>query len=157
MAFRKLLSERFWEKVDIRSGAQCWEWKGGKNPDGYGTIGEGGRNGRILSTHRVAWFLEHREWPEEHVLHRCDNPGCVRISHLFLGSHADNMRDRSEKGRASVFTGEENPAARLTEAHVLEIRRLHALGHSQAGLARRFGCGESTVGRIVHRKNWTHI
>lgn len=33
------------------------------------------------------------------VLHRCDNPKCIRVSHLFLGTIADNNHDAKAKGR----------------------------------------------------------
>ena len=32
--------------------------------------------------------------------HKCDNPPCVRPSHLLLGTHADNAMDASMRGRA---------------------------------------------------------
>lgn len=53
------------------------------------------------------------------LCHECDNPRCVRLDHLFLGSHADNMRDRRAKGRGKVpvrtggkWTGEVRRMAR---------------------------------------------
>jgi hypothetical protein len=151
------LADRFWEKVNVAGDDDCWEWTAGKSSDGYGCIGEGGRYARVRGTHRVAWFLEHGEWPDEHVLHRCDNPGCVNIRHLFLGTHSDNMRDRAAKGRNADTTGESNPAAKLTGEQVLEIRRLHALGHTQRSLADQFGISKTNAASIIHRRIWTHI
>ena len=157
MALRRLLSERFWTKVDIRGLDECWEWKGAKGSDGYGTIGEGGRGGCILGAHRVAFFLEYRYWPNLHVLHRCDNPACVRVSHLLLGTHADNMAARAKKGRGADGSGEANLAAKLTEGQVVEMRRLHALGLTQRALSEKFGTSRSNVTRIIHRKTWGSI
>jgi hypothetical protein len=46
---------------------------------------------------------------EAHVLHHCDVSACVNPSHLYLGTHQDNMSDKVKRGRQSR-TG--NPAMR---------------------------------------------
>jgi hypothetical protein len=56
--------------------------------------------------HRVSWRIHYGEIPEGiNVLHRCDVPACVNPEHLFLGTQADNMKDRAAKGRF-IYTDE---------------------------------------------------
>lgn len=38
--------------------------------------------------------------PTELVCHHCDNRACFEISHLYVGSHTDNMRDMASRGRS---------------------------------------------------------
>ena len=95
---RKTLAERFWEKVDIRTEDDCWNWKNSKYPTGYGHFSSGKpRRGRY--SHRVAWELTYGPIPEDKcICHHCDNPSCCNPKHLFLGTTADNMHDRDRKG-----------------------------------------------------------
>jgi len=46
---------------------------------------------------------------------------------------------------------------KLTEAQVLEIRRLHAEGINQVQLGRRFGMNRLSIGRIVRREAWPYL
>lgn len=36
--------------------------------------------------------------------HNCDTPSCIKPSHLFKGTNADNMQDAVNKGRRSTKT-----------------------------------------------------
>lgn len=76
----------------------CWVWTGKPNASGYGQFAMGGHGYRA---HVAAWVLADGPIPPETpcVCHACDNPICVRMSHLFLGTRADNNADRKRKGR----------------------------------------------------------
>src|SRR3990167_544842 len=94
--------ELFWSKVDKHAPNNCWVWMGFKKPTGYGLFGVGWKR-----THRLAWEFTNGKIPAGiHVLHKCDNPSCVNPSHLYLGTHQDNMRDRNKKGRQARVEGE---------------------------------------------------
>jgi hypothetical protein len=80
-------------------GTPCLEWMACRDRDGYGQFRIAGKQ---YKAHRAAWLLANGQVPEGLcVLHRCDNPGCVRLDHLFLGTSADNIADRDAKGRQS--------------------------------------------------------
>lgn len=80
----------------------CWNYSGSKNKQGYGIIClriDG--KATTVAVSRLMWMHVYGKPPEGlDVLHRCDNPACIRPSHLWLGTHTDNMRDMIAKGRA---------------------------------------------------------
>lgn len=78
----------------------CIEWQGYRDKDGYGKYRPSGENQQ--SVHRLAWQARRGEIPKGMcVLHQCDNPPCLNVQHLFLGTHKDNSQDMSRKGRAA--------------------------------------------------------
>lgn len=57
-------------------------------------------NGKQVGMHIVSWELFKGPIPEGMcVLHRCDNPPCVRPDHLYLGTKGDNNRETHRKKR----------------------------------------------------------
>lgn len=93
----------------VQSPGGCHEWTGATNGKRhpYGRLNIGGTSPRFVRAHRVVWLLVYGEIPDGlYVLHRCDNSLCVNPEHLFLGTHNDNMRDRTERGRGNPITGE---------------------------------------------------
>lgn len=154
------MEERFWSKVNrIDDGNSCWEWTGGTTDWGYGILGTN-RYGNIRA-HRFAWELENGPIPDGlWVLHKCDNPRCVRVSHLFLGSHQDNMSDMVEKGRANSGIrpkGSDHGNSKLNEDQVTEIRSRTATGESKIAIAAEFGVSVSLIYAIHNRHIWTHL
>ena len=148
--------DRFNAKV--AGGAGCWEWQAGRSRRGYGMFRVGRKLKNNLATvgaHRFAWIMAHGDAPEGLcVCHKCDNPGCVRPSHLFLGTHKDNARDCISKGRKNCRSGSDHWAAKLSEKDVASIRLRCSLGELQKTLAMEYGVSRATVCLIVNRKHW---
>jgi hypothetical protein len=154
---------RFLAKVDKRGPlhpvllTRCWVWCGStRGATGYGQVCV---KYRLVQAHRFAYELQNGPVPDGLlVLHKCDNKLCVRPSHLFLGTHADNMRDRDGKGRGA--RGERVGNARLTEQQVRWIRRVYRPWDERFGLvalARKLHVHRLAVCNIVHRKTWRHV
>lgn len=73
----------------------CWLWQGRRTWKGYGCIGsESNRAHRIYFQRFVGSIPSGMQ-----VLHRCDVKHCVNPKHLYLGTHADNMKDASNRGQ----------------------------------------------------------
>lgn len=88
------------------TGDGCWEWTGATDRDGYGVFNYAGKSHRA---NRVALLLDGRDPGEKFACHSCDNPRCVRPSHLFIGTNQDNMQDMVAKGRNPDRFGANNP------------------------------------------------
>jgi hypothetical protein len=152
-------TEAFWKRVNRGSDDACWEWSGfskagPKNTTPYGALGWKGKHSRA---HRVAYEITNGPIPEwKMVLHRCDNTLCCNPGHLYLGSHAQNMRDMVDrKRRKGIGCGERNGRAKLTQEQAEEIRAEYAKGiRSQQSIANEYNISQFAVSQIVANKRY---
>jgi len=150
------LTKALLEELAIKDGSGCWLWPRSVVSAGYGVLRIGKRPGKLLYLHRLAWELWCGPIPDSlFVLHRCDVPRCFNPDHLFLGTHADNMRDASNKGR--MRRGESHADAILNAEQVMEIRRRYCDGERKRDLALAFGISRQGIYSIVERHNWKHL
>ena len=130
----------------------CIEWTAAKNNDGYGQIKY---NGKMSLAHRVAYEVAHGAIDASLcVMHSCDNPACINIAHLSLGTHQENMADMASKSRTNPIHGARHHKAKLTDADVLAIR---ADKRTQPIIAAHYGVCLSTVESIKARTTWRHL
>ena len=135
--------------MDPNSG--CWLWTGSLDTWGYGQITKGGGIGTVRA-HRLSYEMHSGPIPPGMVIcHKCDVPSCVNPHHLFVGTHADNMKDMVTKGRSPVNAGENNPRAKLEPSDIAAIRNSNA---TRRNLARAFGVSVTHIGYIQRNKSW---
>lgn len=131
----------------------CWIWQGYANcRTGRAVLYVGDRP---VCTARIA-YLAFKRQPLNgmHVCHSCDNVACVNPHHLWLGTHRDNMADRTRKGRTVSPKGEKNGRSKLREEDVIAIRELISAGVPQMKIANKFSVAQSLIHAIAHKQIW---
>lgn len=92
-----------------------------------------------IGAHRLAYELLNGPVGDKGVLHRCDRPMCVNPEHLFLGTQADNVKDRSAKGR--TYNGKVRDLWYLTD----QMQELRDQGLTYKAIGHRLGVNDKTV------------
>lgn len=94
---------RFWTRV--KKTVKCWVWM-----DSYkirrrfhDRRAQFKDSGKWHNAARFLWIKLNGPTGDLQVLHTCDNPMCVRPSHLFLGTQLDNIADMKSKGASSNY------------------------------------------------------
>lgn len=128
----------------------CWGWNGGVDKNGYGIFSFYDYDKKVVYSYRVhrwMWAQLHGEIENKlHILHRCDNPPCIRPSHLFPGSNKLNQVDCVMKGR--------NPKTKLTYEQVEAIRRRRAQGESIKSIQKDIIISDSTICQVANDQAW---
>jgi hypothetical protein len=151
---RTPLFERFLRHLGPRQDNGCILWIGTIDRNGYGEIKDyidDSDDRQKLRAHRVAWALKHGPIPAGmEVCHTCDNPPCVNDEHLFLGTHADNIKDCAAKGRMTMHR------AKILALDIPRMRDMLACGCTQLDVGSWFGVYQSAVSQAVSGKTWSH-
>ena len=148
----------------------CIIWTGHRDPNGYGRVSVPGHS---TYAHRFAYEEVHGEIPPGmSVLHTCDVPSCVNPVHLYLGTQADNVRDRDARGRTAKGKRADYqpiaihidvstlPPERTRGSEFIDVRytaiglraALKERGSSVTWLAARTGIPRTVVNDLVHLK-----
>jgi hypothetical protein len=170
---QKVKSKKEWQKTVKKypelEGTRCWDWIASVTGSGHGQFGW--IDGMCLA-HRLAYFLKFGKWPIKLLCHKCDNPACVRLLHLFEDTKYGNIQDRQDKGRQSKgkkhgiaikrthpnYQGEKHPRALFKDTDVIHIRKIFKLGlMSVPDLAISYKVSRAVIYHIVNRRRYIHI
>ena len=122
----------------------CWEWQGSMFSNGYGRFGIERKSRRA---HRVSYEIHKGEIPANNLVrHTCDNRRCVNPNHLLIGTHSDNMKDMTDRGRQAK--GLNQGSAKLSQTQIDEIRELNGLMY-QKDIAEMYGVSQSYVSHVL--------
>jgi hypothetical protein len=134
----------------------CREWTRSKNPDGYGHFTMIFPDGvsRTITAHRAAWLLANGEIPDGlSVLHHCDNRPCAEITHLYLGTAADNARDMYQRNRHPRKPNDPSRTqgrvrSKLSNRDATDIKTMLAASLTVTLIARAYRVSRATILRI---------
>ena len=132
----------------------CIEWIGSRDSNGYGQLRI---NKKLVKAHRYA--VEQKTGPIPFgmvVMHICDNPRCVNVDHLRIGTYTDNVRDMDAKGRRvnNQARGMASYNAKITDDDVKAIR---SDNRRQIDIAASYGIAQTVVSKIKLYQAWSHV
>ena len=137
---------RFQSKIDYSG--NCWLWTAAVNRKGYGQFYY---DGKMWTTHRLAYFLANGEIPELPLIirHKCRSKNCCNPEHLEPGTVEDNNKDKTRDGTQNK--GENHFSAKLTWEQVTEIR---ARQESSRVIAKEYGVSHKSINCIRTGRTW---
>jgi len=126
----------------------CIEWQGSTAGKGYAQASRPEFGTRYM--HRILMAREHGPEAIEGkvVMHLCDNPKCINVEHLRIGTNQENLQDMAVKGRHRT---------KLNPHRVRYIRAMTGRGFSRVHIAALLGVTPECVSHVVLGKTWRHV
>jgi len=169
-AFRAL---PFWDRVNAQleiNENDCHVFTGSKDDGGYGRIN---KDGKLIRLHRAIWIKHFGEIPlGKVIMHKCDNPSCINIEHLQIGTQLDNVRDMWAKNRGvklfgnshtkgkSINAGDSHAKSIFTDEQVKYMKKMFLKDNSSKSIlkfASEFNCSKAAIRHIRNGTRWAHI
>ena len=142
--------ERFEEKFERVTESGCWVWTATTHERGYGYFYTSPTYSKrkMDFAHRVSYYLYNgvKPPPKMSVCHTCDVPECVNPSHLFLGTHKDNMIDMTKKGRNV------SGSQKVGKYEILFMKYLRGKGEMVKDIANLVGLSPCQTSRLLNRQ-----
>jgi hypothetical protein len=110
-----------------------------------------------IEVHRLVAlaFIGPQPTAAHQVAHWDNDPANCRRENLRWATAVENNNDKERFGTAPI--GSRNGSAKLSEADIIEIRRLRAGGEKLAAIGDRFGVAFQTVSKIINGDRWGHV
>ena len=110
-------------------------------------------SGKHWQAHRLSWTIHNGDIPAGlFVLHKCDNPKCVRPDHLFLGTQSDNCYDMITKGRQVAPDRSTSPHTKIPHSELDNIVKRWKSGETQRAIGKAYGASDVAVS-VMLKKN----
>jgi hypothetical protein len=142
---------RFWAKVQRTDG--CWLWtasrSGGRRGKSYGQFtttvdGKQRHHGAHVYAYETAFGPVP---PGLEVMHKCNQPLCVRPAHLGAGTHLQNVRGAAADG---LYHVPRPGKQKVTDAQCEDIIALRRAGMTLEAIGARYGVSKGFVSRVLH-------
>lgn len=132
----------------------CYEWTRHRSPSGYALVKIDGKPQRV--SRYLLGLLDREDYIHIQAMHLCDNPPCVNLRHLRIGTRSENNKRPFSIGRQNN-KGSNHSQAKLTEGQVLGIKILLSLGQDNKSIALAYGVNQQTIHSIKRGIRWGHV
>lgn len=147
--------------VESRNAWTRWQWRalkpGRSTKCGHLSVGlwrDGVKRNRKV--HRLVLEAFVGPCPDGMECRHLDgNPTNNKLDNLVWGTSKENEADKLLHGTDN--RGERQGGSKLTEAEVIEIRRLRASGTTGQAIADKYGINQHHVSHICLGRRWAHV